>query len=301
MLLTTQIINGLGLSAPILIVAIAVISSYSATRVLNVAVGGTYVIAAYLAFKAAQLGGAVGIVAFLLTCFLLPVLIYLGIEFAIARPQRHRAQDRHLAGFGATLGISIMFAAIFAQLTQGQSVTLPNSFPRMAAVWQVGGVTITESTVVLVVAAALVVAGWGFYQSRSVAGRLYRGTAIDAGLARTIGIRVGVVAIQSWMISGLITGIAVILLFVQQRTAGPDTSASVLLTPFAAVIVGGLGDLRGTLVASLIFGIGGSLVLFATGSAAFQDVLVFGAIFIIMLLRPEGLGRRGVGHEVRAY
>jgi branched-chain amino acid transport system permease protein len=300
-LLTTQIINGLGLSAPILIVAIAIISSYSATRVLNVAVGGTYIITAYLAFRATKLGGPVSVVVFLLICLFVPVLIYLVIEFAIARPQRLRAQDRHLAGFGATLGISIMFSAIFAQITQGQSVTLPNSFPRMAAVWQVGGVTVTEATVVLVVVAILVLVGWGIYQSRSVAGRLYRATASDAGLARAIGIRVGAVAVQSWLISGLITGIAVILLFVQQRTAGPDSSTSVLLTPFAAVIVGGLGDLRGTLVASLIFGIGESLVLFATGSAAFQDVLVFGAIFIIMLLRPEGLGRRRAGHGVRAY
>jgi branched-chain amino acid transport system permease protein len=300
-LLTTQIINGLGLSAPILIVAIAVISSYSATRVLNVSVGGTYIVTAYIAFKVSSLAGATGVVAFMIVCLFLPVLIYLAIEFAIARPQRHRAQDRHLAGFGATLGISIMFSAIFAQLTQGQSITLPNNFPRLAAVWQIGGVTVTEATVVLVVVAVLVLIGWGIYQSLSVAGRLYRATATDAGLASAIGIRVGAVAVQSWVISGLLTGVATILLFMQQRTVGPDSSASVLLTPFAAVIVGGLGDLRGTVIASLIFGIGESLVLFATGSAAFQDVLVFGAIFIIMLLRPEGLGRRGALHGVRAY
>jgi branched-chain amino acid transport system permease protein len=291
-----QVVNGLGLTGPILLVAMSLLTALAATRVLNVAVGAAYALSAIIAIRAAAAWGLAG---FLLTALLLPVVILVVMELAALRWQRRRSDDVEIGGFAATLGVSIVLTAIASLLTQSQPVELPSEFLRVQQHVSIGGVTIQLLPIIVLVVALAITIGWTWTLRHTRSGKQYRALAADHDLATTIGIRTGTVALRAWVISGLFVGIATVLLLLQTRSSSAYAGSDVLLTPFAAVIAGGMGNIRATVWVSFFFGIATSLLVLVTSSAAFQQVLVFAVLFGVLAIRPDGLGGRRSG--TRAY
>jgi branched-chain amino acid transport system permease protein len=291
-----QVVNGLGLTGPILLVAMSLLTALAATRVLNVAVGAAYALSAILAIRAAATWGIAG---FLLTALVLPIILLVVMELAALRWQRLRSDDVEIGGFAATLGVSIVLTAVAALLTQSQPVELPSEFLRVQQHVTIGGVTIQLLPIVVLVVAVVITVVWAWVLRHTRSGKQYRALASDHELATTIGIRTGNVAVKAWAISGLFVGIATVLLLLQTRSSSADAGSDVLLTPFAAVIAGGMGNIRATVWVSFFFGIAESLLVLVTSSAAFQQVLVFAVLFGVLAIRPDGLGGRRRG--TRAY
>lgn len=282
-----QVVNGLGLTGPILLVAMSLLTALAATRVLNVAVGAVYALSAILAIRGAQHFGLAG---FLVVALVVPVAGFMAMEGAALRWQRRRTGDLEIGGFAATLGVSIIVTAIAAGLTQSQPVALPSGFFRVQQHYTVGGVTIQLLPLVVLAVALAVTIIWSTALKRTRSGKQYRAIASDHELATSIGIRTGGIALRAWAISGLFVGIATVLLLLQSRSSSAGAGSSVLLTPFAAVIAGGMGNIRATVAVSFFFGLASSLLVGVTGSPAFQEVLVFAVLFLMLAIRPEGLG-----------
>jgi branched-chain amino acid transport system permease protein len=284
-----QVVNGLGLTGPILLVAMSLLTALAATRVLNVAVGAAYALSAIIAIRAAT---NLGITGFLLAALLLPIALLMVMEVVALRWQRKRSDDVEIGGFAATLGFSIIITAVAALLTQSQPVELPSDFLRVQQHFRIGGVTIQLLPIIVLVVALVITIVWAWALRHTKSGKQYRALAADHELASTIGIRTGNVALKAWAISGLFVGIATILLLLQSRSSSATAGSDVLLTPFAAVIAGGMGNIRATVLVSFFFGIASSLLVLVTSSAAFQQVLVFAVLFLVLAIRPDGLGGR---------
>jgi branched-chain amino acid transport system permease protein len=257
--------------------------------VLNVAVGAAYALSAIIAIRAAT---DLGITGFLLAALLLPIVLLMVMELVALRWQRKRSDDVEIGGFAATLGFSIIITAVAALLTQSQPVELPSDFLRVQQHFRIGGVTIQLLPIIVLVVALVITIVWAWALRHTKSGKQYRALAADHELASTIGIRTGNVALKAWAISGLFVGIATILLLLQSRSSSATAGSDVLLTPFAAVIAGGMGNIRATVLVSFFFGIASSLLVLVTSSAAFQQVLVFAVLFLVLAIRPDGLGGR---------
>ena len=291
-----QLVNGLGATGPILLVAVSLLTALAATRVLNVAVGAVYALTAILAIRGAEHAGLGG---FLLIALIVPAAILPAMDSLSLRWQRRRTDDVELGGFATTLGYSILITAIAAMITQSQTVELPSSFLRVDHQIKLGSVTLQALSLVTLAVALVLTATWSWSLRHTRAGKLYRALASDHQLAEVVGIRTGRIAVRAWAISGLFVGVATILLLLQSRSSSAYAGSSVLLTPFAAVIAGGMGNIRATVVVSFFFGIASSLLVMITSSPAFQQILVFGALFTLLVIRPEGFG--GSERSVRAY
>jgi branched-chain amino acid transport system permease protein len=281
-----QILNGLGLVGPIMLVAVSLTVVLQAVRVLNVAIGATILIAALAGLALSHTFGAVGMVV---GCVLASTGILVLQEVAVLAPQRSRVENVELASFAATLGVSIVLVAVAALLTNYQTETVPTGLLNIVKVYNVAGVQITLLPMIIFVIAVFMTAAWSLFEAFTSTGKLFRALASNRELALATGIRTRRIALQSALISGALTGVAAFLILLQSRAVDTQSAAGYLITPFVAVVLGGLGDIRGTIIAALFLGVAQSVTGALISSPSLNQAVIFGILFVVLLIRPSGL------------
>jgi branched-chain amino acid transport system permease protein len=281
-----QILNGLGTVGPLVLIAVSLTTVLAALRVLNIAIGALLLFAALAGIAVASQG----VVLMILTTIAAAVAGNLVLEFLVLRPQRWRGE--HDAEFGSlvvTLGVSSLLTAAAFQITHGLPQSLPVTFIRFDEVVHIGGLYVLPVNLVIFALSMVMAVGLAWFLRATSVGHLYRAVASNRQLAETIGIDINRVALHAWVLSGVFLGVSTVLIVLEIRAVDTDTAQAYLLLPFAAIIVGGMGSLRGTVIAALFFGIASSVVTGITPSVGYQDVVVFGLLFAVLILRPRGL------------
>jgi branched-subunit amino acid ABC-type transport system permease component len=291
-----QLIDGLILSGPILLIAVSLSAVLASSRVLNVAIGASYALVAVVCLEVEPSVGVAGVIVIGLFG---PVVIFLLMDTIVLSIQRRQSRDPVMGSFAATLGVSLILTAVAAMITSSATLSLPPNFLRLGTDWKIGGLQVPEDgTVVVGAAAAALIAFWLLLYHTSL-GAQFRATASDPFLAKVAGIRPGYVIRLSWVVSGLFCGVATVLLLIVDRTVSATSGSDILLVPFAAVIAGGMGSPLGAALASIFFGVAEALLTLVTSSGGLQSVLVFGILFVLLVVRPEGLSSASKG--TRAY
>ena len=109
-----------------------------------------------------------------------------------------------------------------------------------------------------------------------------------------MGINRRALAIAAMALAGALAGLAGVLLTFNLSAIAPETGDSLLLKAFAAIVLGGVGSIAGVMAGATILAISQNLVLTQTSGTS-VDAVSFGLIFVVLLLRPQGLlGRREV-------
>jgi branched-chain amino acid transport system permease protein len=289
MLTVQQIINGLGLVGPIMLIAVSLSTVLASLRVLNVAVGAIFVAAALTSIYASNRFGLAGLI---IVAILVSTLLSVALEVFVLAPQRKRPGNPEIGSFAATLGVSFVITGIAATVTSAQDVVLPEHLARITGTIDIGGLRVDTLRVsVFLLSIVLAIAVLVFIR-RSRTGKLYRALASDPYLAGTLGMRARRVALHSWLLCGVLLGIATVLIVLESRGVSSNSGDDYLLIPFAAVIAGGLGSLVGTVIASLFFGIATSVVTVLTAQPGYQQAVVFAVLLLMLFVRPQGLIRQ---------
>jgi len=152
------------------------------------------------------------------------------------------------------------------------------------------GVRATPSEIAIVIAVAALVLGFHLLLRHTPFGRSLRAVAENPELAAVTGVAVGRVQILAWTLTGFAcaaAGLALVLL----APVRPDTGYDFLLPALAAVVLGGLGSIYGTLAGAMILGLAEAAAVHA-GIAEWRQAISFIVIILILLIRPRGiLGR----------
>ena len=119
-------------------------------------------------------------------------------------------------------------------------------------------------------------------------GKAQRAVSDSAELARVSGIPVTRVVNITWLIVGLLAGLAGIAIASTSGSMTPTLGSSFLLIVFAAAIVGGIGRPYGALVAAVILGIAME-VSAAYVNASYKQVIAIAVLILAVLFRPTGL------------
>ncbi len=281
-------LNGLGIGAPVLLVAVSLATLVASLRVLNVAIGGIVV----LGELGAIAGAHYGLAGCILLSVALTVAATVAMELLVLHPQRSRVRDVEMGSFAATLGIGFALTALAAYLTSSNTVTLPSNFGHFTTTFTVGSSTVaTKGLVFFGIAAALAVA-WGRVLRDTRSGRAFRAVAANRELARQLGVNIRRVAIEASIASGALAGIAAVMIILDSRSTNAYTGSSFLLLPFVAVIVGGLGSTRAAAIAAVVIGIVEGILPPFISSPGLQDVVIFGLLFAVLVVRPTGIVRQ---------
>lgn len=123
-------------------------------------------------------------------------------------------------------------------------------------------------------------------------GRSVRAVVADREVALLMGINERLVFASAFVVSVVLAGVAGVVLYGYLPVA-PDTGSNFVLIAFMVVVLGGIGDLRGTFAAGLLVGLVENLTATYVNTSI-QDVAVYGLFILAIVFRPSGLLGRGV-------
>jgi branched-subunit amino acid ABC-type transport system permease component len=119
-------------------------------------------------------------------------------------------------------------------------------------------------------------------------GLAMRATAADPGLTRACGIATGRVRAIAWLVSGALCGIAGVFLGISTGSFNSTISGGFFITLVAAAIIGGIGKPYGAMLGALIIGLVSEAAA-AVISPAYKNVVAWGVLILVLLLRPQGI------------
>ncbi|MDX6490148.1 MAG: branched-chain amino acid transport system permease protein [Gaiellaceae bacterium] len=280
--------NGLVTGSVIAIAAVGVSLVYGILRLVNFAYGDFMAFGALAAYAFnGPLG--LGMIPSTLLGMLATAVLSLVLDVALWRPLRARR-----AGFMSLFLASIGLALVLRQVLLLAYGPQPQTYKvDQYRVYVIGSVRLSQPQVITIVGAAVAIGVVGVFLSRSSLGRTMRALADDRALAAIAGIHVGRVVTYTWIISGLLAGLAGVLAGLVQSSFDPNFGFQLLLPVFAAVVLGGIGSAYGALAGGLVLGLALELSswpsLFGGVVPVYKPVVAFAILAAALMVRPQGL------------
>ncbi|MGB8841987.1 MAG: branched-chain amino acid ABC transporter permease [Aliidongia sp.] len=283
-MLVQQLFNGIVAGATYALFALGFTLMFGVLRVINLTYGvyfsaGAFIALAFtrniaptlwLALPAAAL--ATGLLAVLLDGLLLTRL--------------RRAQAPELASLMVTLGATLL---LYAVMTAALGTEIRRFPPGLAgAAIEAGGFRLSGAQMLILVTTLLMVAGLFYLLRRTRLGLAIRALAENPTAAQMMGVDAGrVVALVSFL-SGALGGTAGVLIGLNYNAIQPYMGEAMMLKGFAVIIIGGLGDIGGALIAGLSLGVLEALTAGYLASTL-KDAVGFILLVLTLWLRPDGL------------
>lgn len=286
-----QLFNGLSVGSILLLVALGLAFSFGLMGVINMAHGELIMVGAYCAYVtqiafAAAFGGTAPGIYFplaLVLAFAVSAAIGLLVEWLLIRRLYGRPLDTLLATWGVGLVLQQLARSIFGA---------PN-VQVVSPAWLNGGLRLTPALLLpykrlFILALAIgAVAAIYWYLQRSTSGRRIRAAMQNRDIAACLGVPTRRVDASTFALGSGLAGIAGCALALM-GPVGPALGTYYIVDAFMVVVLGGVGQLAGTVLAAML--IGGLNTVFEFGSTAtLGKVLVFALVILFLQWRPAGL------------
>lgn len=275
------IVAGLLTGSVYALIAVGLVVVYKSSNVLNFAHGYVAALGAFLSFTIVQeyhLGWPLGIGTALAATTGSALLI----EFIVIR---RLPGARPLTLLAATLGIALIYNGIL-NLAYGPSPKgYPNILPGRA--FTAFGLTILGQDVLVFFATLVIIGGLALFFARSRLGISMRAASEDARVASLLGIDFRTVSMVSWGLSGLLGGLAAILV-APRLPLTPDALTTLMIQGFAAVVIAGFTSIWGAVVGGYITGVALNLISGYVVSDMPSTVLLI-LLLVLLLVRPQGI------------
>ncbi|MFN8495620.1 MAG: ABC transporter permease [Caldilineaceae bacterium] len=280
-----QTINGLAIGNIYALTAIGLALIFGVGNLINFAHGSVYMIGAYVGWVCVtqlQLPLALTFIVVAVVCGVLGM----GIERI---GLRHLQNTARIAPLLATIGISF----VLDQLTQILFSPNPQAFPNPLPATRIpiGGVSI-GMTDILIAAIGLGIGLVLFLFLRyTKLGWALRATAQDRDAAQQMGVDVNAVNQLAFALASILGGIAGMLIGLYFNTVYPTMSFQAGLKGFAANLLGGLGNIPGSIIGGLVLGLVESYGVALFG-ATYRNLFAFVILLAVLVWRPNGLFSR---------
>jgi len=283
------IVSGLAVGSVYALVGLAFILVNEATGVVNFATGQFVTIGCFVAVTTVIQLGLPLFVAY--PAALLAMAVFGIVFYAIVfRPLQNRSVVTVIIGT-VMIGIVIQNSAL---MTWGSVPFRPRS-PFGRQVVDVFGAAISAHALFVIAVAFLLIGLLYALIYRTSLGARMRAVAQDRDAARLMGIGVGRLFVLTWVIAGLLTGAAGILVG-PMWFADVNMGDPIALKAFAAIIIGGFSSVPGAIVGGILVGLA-EMFGAAYISSAYKDGIVFLVMILFLLVRPQGIFGERVGER----
>ena len=300
--------DGLVVGSVIALGAVGLTLTYSILRFANFGQGefmtwGAYLAVSALSFVLAVTGGGVmeplGPFSFgwqLLLAMVLAAALTAALALAVdwllfRRLRRGNAITLVIASFGAALALRNLVQFLYGTLPEYYTREIQIAI-RLVPREVFGGLRITPDQMLVIGLTLVLMVAVQALLTRTTLGRAMRATAMNPALARVAGVDVEGVVRATWVIGAALAAVAGVFAGIVGQVR-PGLGFELLLPLFAAVILGGIGSLRGAVAGGFIVGLAESLSVPLIG-AEYRAATAFVVLIGILMLRPTGLfGERG--------
>ena len=285
-----HIFSGLSTASILLLAALGLAITYGLLGVINMAHGELIMIGAYTtyviqSFFKTHFAGLVDwyLLAAIPAAFLVSALIGMLIERTVIRPLYGRQLETLLATFGVSLILMQSVRMIFG----AQNVEVSN------VAWLSGGIALTPSLMLpynriaiigFTVAVLLLLV---FLLNKTRFGLFVRAVTQNRQMARAVGIRSARIDMLAFGLGSGLAGLAGCAL-AQVGNVGPDLGQNYIIDAFLVVVVGGVGQVWGAVLAALGLGISGTVLEIGLG-AVLAKIILLVLVILFIQKRPQGL------------
>ncbi|ARN22553.1 urea ABC transporter permease subunit UrtB [Piscinibacter gummiphilus] len=282
--------TGVSLGSILLLVALGLAITYGLMGVINMAHGELMMIGAYATFIVQNVFRT-----YLPGAFDYYVLIAIPVSFftaALVGAVLERSVIRWLYGrpletLLATWGISLVLMQAVRSIFGAQNVPVENPAWLSGGVQVMSNLTLPYNRIAIVIFAAIVLAGVSLLIARTRLGLFVRGVTQNRKMAACVGVDTARIDTYAFALGSGIAGLAGCALS-QVGNVGPDLGQGYIVDSFMVVVLGGVGQLAGTVYAALGLGVLNKLLEGWQG-AVLAKIMVLVFIVIFIQKRPQGI------------
>ncbi|MFC5034659.1 branched-chain amino acid ABC transporter permease [Streptomyces sp. So13.3] len=278
------LVNGILIGGFYSVLALGLSLVFGVLKLINLAHGAIIVAGSYLAYVCFDQWGlgpfaalplvvvAAAAIAYLLQRYLLTGLLLRGADTALV----------------ATFGIALLLEALYTEAFGSDPRSLNSSLS--TAGFALGPVQVRSANVVAFAIAVVLCLATHLLLTRTRAGALVRAAAADPRTAGLMGINIRTTYAVIFAIGAGIAAMGGVLTGITFSFA-PTTGTQYLLTGIAVVVLGGVGNVLGTLAGGIVLGLLQSLAAAQFGGG-YRDLAVYCVFFVVLVFRPQGLFAR---------
>lgn len=280
-MLIAIVVNGLLYGGTYALLAVGFALVFGVAKIINMSHTGFYMVAAYLIFMATSMLGipiwmAAGLA--ILASGLIGLIAY---RLCLDRIKTHET-----AVLIVSVGLALLFQELLLLAFGGAYKGIPHFVPGFISL---GEYQISYQSLMAILVSGLALTAVWLLLSKTMLGIAIRAVAEDQEAASLVGFNVG-------RISMIIMGISVLLAAVASSVAAPVFTISPLMwlhplvIVLAAVILGGLGSIKGSVIGALILGFAESMVTLLVPKGGYlAGAVSLSIMIVILMIRPEGL------------
>jgi urea transport system permease protein len=284
------VFTGLSLGSILLLVALGLAITYGLMGVINMAHGELMMIGAYATYVIQNLFRAYlpGLFDYYIllaipASFLAAALVGAALERSVIRWLYGRPLETLLA----TWGISLILQQAVRTIFGAQNVPVENPAWLSGGVAAMSNLTLPYNRIAIIAFAALVLLGVSALIARTRLGLFVRGVTQNRKMAACMGVNTARIDTYAFALGSGIAGLAGCALS-QVGNVGPDLGQSYIVDSFMVVVLGGVGQLAGTVYAAMGLGVLNKLLEGWQG-AVLAKIMVLVFIVIFIQKRPQGI------------
>jgi branched-subunit amino acid ABC-type transport system permease component len=278
---------GLVSMSVIAIAAVGFTMQFGITNMINLAYGEVMISSAYLAYYLNKAGLSIwiGMVAGALFgavfSFLLNRIVYAPFM---------RKGTANLGMVIVSLAVSLMISNLLLPIVGFYSVSYQED---AGSLIRLGSIVLTRDQIIVIGIALVLMLAIHALLTYTRLGKAMRATAANATLARNCGIPTQRVIDSVWLITGALCGLAGVVAALNADSFAIANGSAFLITILAAAVLGGAGQPYGAMIGAVLIGLITELSA-AAWSPEYKEVVAFGILVLVMVLRPQGLlAKRG--------
>ena len=270
------------LGAVYALIAIGYTLIFGVLGMLHLAHGEVFMVGAFVGLLVATTYSGnvmLALAAAMLATGLLGVLI----ERVAFRPLRGA---HHLAPLATTIGAGIALQETARWYFGPEQKGFPAAIAAIS--WELGPLRVSSVQVFILASAVVLMAAVSVFLARTRAGRAVRATAEDPAVAGLLGVNVSAVIVLVFFVASALAGAAGVLVGLAYNSVHPFIGVQMGIKGLVVMLLGGLGNVPGAMAGGLVLGILEVLGV-AYFASSYRDAFAFGAVMVMLLVRPEGL------------
>lgn len=268
------------------LVALGLTLVYGLLRILHVAHAALFTLGGYLGVMATNTSGslALGFAVAMLVAGLAGIAMFrLCYEPMLKQPPFVAL----IASIGLYIACEELFRILFG--ASGLSYTAP---PLQQQVALFGGLQFKQAEIAVMASTAVIIAVLAWLQNKTRVGVACQATVSDPQMAESFGIRLRQVRDINFFIGSALAGFAGVWVALLNNLVEPTMGSVPSYKGLAIIVLGGMGSVRGTLLAALVLGVVESFGTIYLGKLLDRNAIAFAFLIAVLMVRPQGLFSR---------
>ena len=289
--LLQQTFNAVSLGAIYSLFALGYALVFSVLGVLNLAHSALFMWGAFIGLVATDLWDLPVWVAFPMA-MIGAGLLGVALEFVAFRPLRRRNAARIaqlISSIGAALLLVNIAQLVFQELYSRTEAYMPRDLiPNETIVIEELSLRLSPVRIVILVFALILMIALQYMVTRTRVGQQMRAVAFNQRTASLLGINVGRIFWVTFFLAGALGGAAGMFYGLVFSTITPFIGQNIALIGLTAIVLGGMGNIQGAVIGGFVVAAiqTASTVI---GGSGYRDAFVFILLFLILLVRPQGI------------